>query len=353
MQAKQSDVIFDKLIIMPNLFYPENHQHPIIFRDLKWVDRVPTAVIEPVVDGVPLGKLKRTRLEPGAFIGIDTRAEALEAEGLPTSKYCSGYARAMEKETGFETVPCPEHALIEKGKQCARCEARDEFSAMHGIHRGARLAPAAQAYADLEHWLYIATFPDGTSKVGTSSLFSKPRRLDEQAVALATYVAHAKDGAQVRVWEDLVSKEAGLVQGKLVSAKFKAWTNPRSTADIKAEHKKAVSLANWALMEASLDAFDAVIDEEQMIDEPWVPSPAMEQAYESILDESAQSLPAYPSLWNAANGFHVVGATGKFLVAHFGDPEVKFLLNLADLTNRVMLPHWDVSAQPDVQSSLF
>lgn len=344
---------FAKLNSMSNLLYPENHQHPIIFRDLKWDDRAPTAVIEPVVDGVPLGKLKRTRLEPGAFIGIDTRAEALEAEGLSTAKYCSGYARAMEKETGFETVSCPEHALIEKGKQCARCEARDEFSAMHGIHRGARLAPAAQAYANLEHWLYIATFPDGSSKVGTSSLFSKPRRLDEQAVALATYIAHAKDGAQVRVWEDLVSREAGLAQGKLVSTKYKAWTSPCSATDIQAEHKKSVSLAKWALMEASLDAFDAVIDENQIIGEPWVPSAAMEQAYDSILNEEAPSLPAYPSLWDALNGFYVVGATGKFLVAHFGDPEVKFLLNLADLINRVMLPSWEVSPQPEVQSSLF
>ncbi|WP_346846151.1 hypothetical protein [uncultured Rothia sp.] len=338
---------------MSNLLFPENHQHPIIFRDLKWENRVPTIVIEPVVDDKPLGKLKRTRLEPGAFIGIDTRASAIEAEGLPTSKYCAGYARALTEETGFDIVSCPEQSLIEKGKQCARCEARDEFSAMHGIHRGAQLAPAAQAYANLEHWLYIATFPDGTSKVGTSSLFSKPRRLDEQAVALATYVAHADDGTQVRIWEDLVSREAGLVQGKLVSTKFKAWTNPRPTSEIEHAHKQAVSLANWALMEASLDAFDAVISEEQMIDEKWVPSPAMEPAYDSILSESATSLPAFDSLWNSANGFYVVGATGKFLVVHFGDPEVKFLVNLADLANRVMLPYWEISAQPDVQSSLF
>lgn len=338
---------------MQNLLFPQNHQHPIIFRDLKWDHRVPTIAIEPIVDGVPLGKVKRTQLVPGAFIGIDCRAESIEAQGLSTSKYCAGFARALTDDVGFESVSCPEHSLIEKGKQCARCEARDEFSAMHGIHRGSQLAPAAQAYADLEHWLYIATFPDGTSKVGTTSLFSKPRRVDEQAVARATFIAHASDGAQVRIWEDLVSKEAGLVQGKLVSTKFKAWTNPRPASEIDRAHRQAVSLANWALMEASLDAFDAVISEEQIIDEPWEPSPAMQAAYDSIASESAETLPAFPSLWNTANGFYVLGATGKFLVVHFGDSDVKFLVNMADVANRVMLAHWEPSVQPDVQSSLF
>ena len=53
-----------------------------------------------------------------------------------------------------------------------------------------------RAYAATPHRLYIATFPDGTSKVGTSSQASTPRRLDEQAPAIATYIAQAPRRAE-------------------------------------------------------------------------------------------------------------------------------------------------------------
>ena len=343
---------------MQNLLFPTDPTstadasgEAVIFRDLKWVDRSPTVVIEPLRNGQPTGELHRVPLRPEAFIGFDTRAEALQQSGLTTRRWCSGYAQALTEETGFRRVPCPEHATIDKGKQCARCAARDEFSAMHGIHRGLPLPPAAEPYAALEHWLYIATFPDGTSKVGTASALSRPRRLDEQAVACATYVAHAHNGRQVRVLEDMVSAEAQLVQVKQNAAKYRAWTNPLPAPDLKRAHEQAVSLATWTLQEAAL--FEDALDEEQIIAESWVPSKPMARAYASLRAEDREPLSAYPSVLDAAHGFHVLGAAGKFVVAHFGDLHQAFLINTHDLQNRAMLPYGRLTEPPQTQDSLF
>ncbi|GGH57913.1 hypothetical protein [Rothia aerolata] len=335
---------------MQNLLFDQGNS-PLIFRDLKWVDRVPHAVVETVEDAAPSGRLSRVELSPGSFLGFSTVLPSIEAEGLSTERYCAGYSKALVEGVGFSVEPCPDSAVISKGKQCARCEARDEFSAMHGIHRGAALTPAAESYASLEHWLYVATFPDGTSKVGTTSLFSKPRRLDEQAVACATYVAHATDGRQVRIWEDLVSKEAGLVQVKQVRSKYKAWTSPLASSELSTAHEKAVSLATWTLQEAAL--FEDFIDEEQLMDEKWQPSLSMNRAYESLWAENPAPLNTYSSLLDSQQGFYFVGATGKFAVVHFGNPDHAFLVNLAELQNRAILPHDSLTQEPQSQASLF
>ena len=83
-----------------------------------------------------------------------------------------------------------------------------------------------RAYAMLEHRLYIATFPDGTHKVGTSSLHSTPRRLDEQAVATATYIALAPDGLAIRRAEDAVTALAKIPQVKQVASKVPRLDEP-------------------------------------------------------------------------------------------------------------------------------
>lgn len=331
-------------------FLAEHQADAFIFRDLQWIDRAPRLLVELIRDARPSGELHKLALKPGDFLGINTLAQDITAAGLSVDRYCAGYAKAQATQAGFFTVSCPDSARISRGKQCPRCLALDEFSAMHGVHRGARLTPAAQAYADLDHWLYIATFPDGTSKVGTASARSKPRRLDEQAVATATYIGHAKDGAQVRIWEDLVSQEAQLVQAKQVGAKYKAWTQPRSVADIYSAHQKAVALAHWSLQEAAL--FEDYIDQEQIMSEPWKPSAAMTLAYDSLKD-GAERLHAFSRLVDATHGFYVTGATGKFLTAHCGNEQVNFLVNLAEITHRAVLVTGQVSEQPLSQTALF
>lgn len=335
---------------MQNLF-SQAQSDTLIFRDLKWVDRSPVLIVEPLNDGTPSGELQRISLTPDAFVGFDFSLSSLDDRNISDQRFCAGYAKASDEYTGFYTVACPDSAQITQGKQCPRCLALDEFSAMHGIHRGARLTSAAEDYAELEHLLYIATFPDGTSKVGTASAHSKPRRLDEQAVACATYVAHATDGRQVRIWEDLVTREAGLVQTKQARAKYKAWTSPLPATEIKEAHDKAVALASWSLQEAAL--FEDYIEEDQIIAEKWQPSPAMQRAYSSLAADGPGSLHAYTSLLNNTGGFYVNGAVGKFLVAHFGSSDTAFLINMSEVANRAFIVTDQMTDEPTTQSSLF
>lgn len=207
---------------------------------------------------------------------------------------------------------------------------------------------AALAYVNLEHYLYIATFPDSTSKVGTASLHSNPRRLDDQAVAAATFVARADTGIIVRQLEDLVSQEANLTQFKRASTKYKAWVDPASTERLKSEHYMAVENATWALEDAldTIDGFDITADR-------WVPSVAMSRAYASLRAENPEPLTAYPTLTEGTHGFYITGGTGKFLTAHFGDPDQTFLINTAELSNRACHQHGELTPPASVQESLF
>ena len=150
----------------------------LIWRELRWVERQPVLEAEPLTVAVgephPSGERIRIPLTPGAFLGLrllaDTAGEHL--------RYCAGYFASGPLGENTNTpntgaphrVPCPEGARIRSGKQCERCAARDEFTALHTAHlHPGTLTPGMRAYAATPHRLYIATFPDGTSKVGTSS----------------------------------------------------------------------------------------------------------------------------------------------------------------------------------------
>ncbi|WP_421084165.1 hypothetical protein [Rothia nasimurium] len=210
------------------------------------------------------------------------------------------------------------------------------------------MTEAALAYVNLEHYLYIATFPDGTSKVGTASLHSNPRRLDNQAVAAATFVARADNGIIVRKLEDLVSEDANLTQFKRSSTKYKAWLDPASPAELTSAHFMAVEAATWALedTEDTISGFDITANR-------WEPSLAMGRAYASLRTKDPEPLLAYPSLTTGAHGFYLTGGTGPFLTAHFGDPEQTFLVNTAELSNRGCRLVAGLTDQPVTQASLF
>ena len=315
-----------------------------IWRDITWRDRAPHLKVEPLLDGQPSGEIETIAITPGSFLGLT----ALSADVRGAGTYCSGYSQANVDSVGFHLEPCPTHTIITKGKQCDSCFARDEFAPIHRIHLGSRMNEAALAYVNLEHYLYIATFPDGTSKVGTASLDSNPRRLDDQAVAAATFVARADTGIIVRQLEDLVSQEANLTQFKRASTKYKAWVDPASTERLKSEHYMAVENATWALEDAqgTVDGFDITADR-------WVPSVAMSRAYASLRAENPEPLTAYPTLTEGTHGFYITGGTGKFLTAHFGDPDQTFLVNTAELSNRACRQHGELTPPASVQESLF
>lgn len=353
----------------------------LIWRQIRWSNRRPLIEVEPVVPrgvaegahnrasqaagesdpkqenspeqrGVPSGVRIQIPLTPGAYLGLRIPRDS-EGE---LYRYCSGYTTgtsndAAPESAGIRRVPCPEGTRIQRGQQCPRCTARDEFTALHSAHLyPGTLTESMRAYAMLEHRLYIATFPDGTHKVGTSSLHSTPRRLDEQAVATATYIALAPDGLAIRRAEDAVTALAKIPQVKQVASKYRAWTNPLPGAQLRSAHQEAVARAREALAELARTEPEVPLT---ALDEPWIPSLAMNRPYAVLRAQSPEPLaPCDSGLESGAAGFFCTGAAGQFLSAHTGDAEAAFLVNTAAWRNVLVEPAQEFT-RVRVQGSLF
>ena len=366
----------------------------LIWRQIRWSNRRPLIEVEPVVPvvpvvpggaaeeannrvshtagesapiqesnpaqlGVPSGVRVQIPLTPGAYLGLRIPRDS-EGE---LYRYCAGYTTGTSDapesagtSAGIRRVPCPEGTRIQRGQQCPRCTARDEFTALHSAHLyPGTLTESMRAYAMLEHRLYIATFPDGTHKVGTSSLHSTPRRLDEQAVATATYIALAPDGLAIRRAEDAVTALAKIPQVKQVASKYRAWTNPLPGAQLRTAHQEAVARARGALAELARTEPEVPLT---VLDEPWIPSLAMNRPYAALRAQSPEPLaPCDPGLGDSgtesgAAGFFCTGAAGQFLSAHTGDADAAFLVNTAAWRNVLVEPAQEFT-RVRVQGSLF
>ena len=337
-------------------------------------ESTPTQESNPAQLGVPSGVRLQIPLTPGAYLGLRIPRDS-EGE---LYRYCAGYTTGVSGDAapelahksaptsrgtsaGIRRVPCPEGTRIQRGQQCPRCTARDEFTALHSAHLyPGTLTESMRAYAMLEHRLYIATFPDGTHKVGTSSLHSTPRRLDEQAVATATYIALAPDGLAIRRAEDAVTALAKIPQVKQVASKYRAWTNPLPGAQLRSAHQEAVARAREALAELACTEPQVPIT---ALDEPWIPSLAMNRPYAALRAQSPEPLaPCNPGLGDpglgdpatesGAAGFFCTGAAGQFLSAHTGDADAAFLVNTAAWRNILVEPAQEFT-RVRVQGSLF
>ena len=367
----------------------------LIWRQIRWSNRRPLIEVEPVVPvtggaiggaaegahhrasqaagesapiqesvpeqlGVPSGVRIQIPLTPGAYLGLRIPRDS-EGE---LYRYCAGYTTGVSGDAapesapktgvtsaGIRRVPCPEGTRIQRGQQCPRCTARDEFTALHSAHLyPGTLTESMRAYAMLEHRLYIATFPDGTHKVGTSSLHSTPRRLDEQAVATATYIALAPDGLTIRRAEDAVTALAKIPQVKQVASKYRAWTNPLPGAQLRSAHQEAVARAREALAELARTEPDVPLT---ALDEPWIPSLAMNRPYAALRAQSPEPLaPCDSGIESGAAGFFCTGAAGQFLSAHTGDADAAFLVNTAAWRNVLVEPAQEFT-RVRVQGSLF
>ena len=362
----------------------------LIWRQIRWSNRRPLIEVEPVVPGgvpegvhnrasqaegestpnqerspaqrgVPSGVRIQISWTPGAYLGVRIPRDS-EGE---LYRYCAGYTTGTSNDTapesggasaGIRRVPCPEGTRIQRGQQCPRCTARDEFTALHSAHLyPGTLTESMRAYAMLEHRLYIATFPDGTHKVGTSSLHSTPRRLDEQAVATATYIALAPDGLAIRRAEDAVTALAKIPQVKQVASKYRAWTNPLPGAQLRSAHQEAVARAREALAELARTEPEVPLT---ALDEPWIPSLAMNRPYAALRAQSPEPLAPYDSGLggfgpeSGAAGFFCTGVAGQFLSAHTGDADAAFLVNTAAWRNVLVEPAQEFT-RVRVQGSLF
>lgn len=386
------ETAFDEFSAVPAAGDSAGAPQLLIWRQIRWSNRRPLIEVEPVVPGgvpegahnrasqaagaphmtgesapnqesspaqrgVPSGVRIQIPLTPGAYLGLRIPRDS-EGE---LYRYCAGYTTgtsndAAPESAGIRRVPCPEGTRIRRGQQCPRCTARDEFTALHSAHLyPGTLTESMRAYAMLEHRLYIATFPDGTHKVGTSSLHSTPRRLDEQAVATATYIALARDGLAIRRAEDAVTALAKIPQVKQVASKYRAWTNPLPGAQLRTAHQEVVARAREALAELARTDPEVPLT---ALDEPWIPSLAMNRPYAALRAQSPELLaPCESGLGGSgtesgAAGFFCTGAAGQFLSAHTGDADAAFLVNTAEWRNVLVEPAQEFT-RVRVQGSLF
>ena len=381
------ETAFDEFTTAPAADDSAGAPQLLIWRQIRWANRRPLIEVEPVVPGgvaegthnrasqaagaphmtgesaptqgssaaqpgVPSGVSIQIPLTPGVYLGLRIPRDS-EGE---LYRYCAGYTTgtsndAAPESAGIRRVPCPEGTRIQRGQQCPRCTARDEFTALHSAHLyPGTLTESMRAYAMLEHRLYIATFPDGTHKVGTSSLHSTPRRLDEQAVATATYIALAPDGLAIRRAEDAVTALAKIPQVKQVASKYRAWTNPLPGAQLRTAHQEAVARAREALAELACTDPEVRLT---ALDEPWIPSLAMNRPYAALRAQSPEPLaPCDSGLESGAAGFFCTGAAGQFLSAHTGDADAAFLVNTAAWRNVLVEPAQEFT-RVRVQGSLF
>lgn len=383
------ETAFDEFTAAPAAGNSAGAPQLLIWRQIRWSNRRPLIEVEPVVPGgvaegahnrasqtagesastrerspaqrgVPSGVRIQIPLTPGAYMGLRIPRDS-EGE---LYRYCAGYTTGTSNDAapesaeisggasaGIRRVPCPEGTRIQRGQQCPRCTARDEFTALHSAHLyPGTLTESMRAYAMLEHRLYIATFPDGTHKVGTSSLHSTPRRLDEQAVATATYIALAPDGLAIRRAEDAVTALAKIPQVKQVASKYRAWTNPLPGAQLRTAHQEAVARAREALAELARTDPEVPLT---ALDEPWIPSLAMNRPYAALRAQSPEPLaPCESGLESGAAGFFCTGAAGQFLSAHTGDADAAFLVNTAAWRNVLVEPAQEFT-RVRVQGSLF
>ncbi|WP_449373895.1 hypothetical protein [Arthrobacter psychrolactophilus] len=166
------------------------------------IETIDTALVRGISSG-PAGPVLSLQTDDGAArlplaAGQWLRFEVLSGDGIP-SRFCLGFTRLQESGE-HEHFPCPSGQPAERGFQCGACFSKDQLRLMHDFHRSGQGSVGLKAYLAQQHWLYIATFADGTTKVGTASERSKWSRLAEQGALVARYVARAQDGAVVQAF---------------------------------------------------------------------------------------------------------------------------------------------------------
>lgn len=277
----------------------------------------------------------RLPLLPGQWL----RFEVLSGDGVP-ARFCLGFTR-VEESGQPEHIPCPSGQGAERGFQCGACFAKDQLRLMHDFHRSGQGSPGLKAYLSQQHWLYIATFADGTTKVGTASERSKWSRLAEQGALVARYVARAQDGAVVRHLEDAVSTNLPPTQFVRGAAKFAALLQPRPPLHLEQTNKAMADVVRQYVAGLALEGFEPV-------DEQWVRS----DISETVAVPSRRT--AYPqSLDSGQHGMLLDSMLGPTALATLDNVDGEFLVDLGALKGRkIRLGDFQTDI-PALQESLF
>ncbi|QDY90324.1 DUF2797 domain-containing protein [Arthrobacter sp. UKPF54-2] len=279
----------------------------------------------------PSGGFTEVALDAGTRLGF-----RLASPG----KHCLGHHK-VHGPADRDHLVCPDRAPAARGSQCGPCFAVDDSRLIHDFHRGGRVPSGLRSYLMQPHWLYIATFAHGASKVGTASQLRKWHRLAEQGAVVARYVARAGDGRVVRVLEDLVTSDAGLPQQVRSAAKAAGLTAPAAAAELDGLNGRLAAEVRTLLAGAGGEGFDVV-------DERWQ-RPGLADA---ACTPAARH--AYPhDLGADAHGFTVSSLSGSIALAWLDGADLDFVVNLGALKGRVIELGDHGSEVPAVQESLF
>jgi hypothetical protein len=260
-------------------------------------------------------------------------------------RFCTGWYGFANGSGGLH--PCPDAALATTSAQCEDCALRDQFRFAHQGHVGGYVPAALEPYLASPHWLYIATFADGISKVGTASEHRKRDRLDEQGPALASYVAYAANGRLVREAEDAVSRELQVPQHRRRAAKVAALAAPAPAHLVAERHRETVAQA------ARLVTHTVWGPGLSSRVEPWVPPAAMGALAEP---PPHGSWVPYPHRLSAGeHGWDIEACAGPAALAltEPGEDAVRFLVDLGELKGRRVVLGSFSSPPAEVQEALF
>lgn len=262
-------------------------------------------------------------------------------------RWCLGYQLVHDK-THRTQVPCPEGKEIQHGTQCESCVAADQARAMHDFHRSGRAGAGLRDYLMQEHWLYIASFANGATKVGTAANPSKWRRLAEQGAVCAAYVGWAVDGAQIRILEDTVTRELGFTQQVRAQSKVRGLLESHidSTELMLVTNRKAAQARELiaALPDSGTSTFTS-------IEESWQPP---EQAATLLTAWNENSVQSYPEdITGGEHGFVLASVLGQSLGVNLGTETDIFVVDATRLKGRKLQLGSYSTEPPAIQSALF
>ncbi|MGW7433257.1 DUF2797 domain-containing protein [Streptomyces sp. NPDC054861] len=256
-----------------------------------------------------------------------------------TGRWCTGRYRFAET-VRVEAIPCPDRAPAEQSGQCAACAGQDDFRFAHQVHQGGHAPEALRRYMEQPHWLYLATFADGTTKVGTAAEPRKRSRLDEQGALFATYLTRSADGRTVRHLEDALTRRLTVPQTVRAAAKLHALADLRDLPTARAAHDKDVARAAEALADMRVSA----------VAETWVPPGEGDH-----LRTPCGHRVLYPhNPREGEHGFTPLSCVGTQVLASLdSDPDVGYVLDLGALKGRRLAFGPFASPATAVQASLF
>jgi len=289
-----------------------------------WATGDPRLLLSPLPDG-PLVHAKIMSRRLGYAAG--------------TGRWCTGRYQFADT-VRVEAVACPDRALADQGDQCRRCARQDEFRFAHQVHQDGHAPEALRRYMEQPHWLYLATFADGTTKVGTAAEPRKRSRLDEQGALFATYLSTSPDGRAVRHLEDALTRDLRMPQTVRATTKLTALAKLTDLSVAGAIHDQHVARA--------ADAHAATNTSATL--ETWAPP-----AEGDRLRVAGPVRVLYPhDLREGEHGFTVVSCVGtQVLAALDGDDEVDYVLDLGALKGRRITLGPFSSPAAAVQNSLF